>query len=115
MTEPAELISIPLAWLAANAMPLLSAAAVLIGGWYLAWWAARVIRRMLPRAYGVDKNFAPLLAQATRYGIIIFSLVTALSFIGVSAPRSMPCSAPPASPSRWHCRAHWPISRPASC
>ena len=85
MTEPAELISIPLAWLTANAIPLLSAAAVLIGGWYLARWAARVIRRMLPRAYGVDKNFAPLLAQATRYGILIFAIVTALSFVGVSS------------------------------
>jgi len=46
---------------------------------------SRMVRNLLPRAYGVDKNFAPLLAQVTRYGIIIFSVVTALSFVGVSS------------------------------
>lgn len=44
-----------------------------------------MIQRLLPRAYGVDKTFTPLLAQAARYGIIIFAMVTALSVVGVSS------------------------------
>jgi len=75
---------LPLAWLWANALTLLAAIAILVTGWYLARIAARAIRQLLPRAYGVDKNFAPLLSQAARYGIIIFAVVTALNLLGVS-------------------------------
>lgn len=84
-TDPTEVISLPLRWLADNAVALISALVVLVVGWYLARMLSRMVRNLLPRAYGVDKNFAPLLAQVTRYGIIIFSVVTALSFLGVSS------------------------------
>lgn len=83
--DPTEVISLPLRWLADNAVALTSALVVLVVGWYLARVLSRMVRNLLPRAYGVDKNFAPLLAQVTRYGIIIFSVVTALSFVGVSS------------------------------
>ena len=81
----ADLFWIPAAWLGANAVPLLSAATVLVVSWYLSKFLYRTIKNLLPQAYGVDKNFAPLLAQAARYGTIIFGIVTALSFIGVSS------------------------------
>ncbi|MDF2984441.1 MAG: mechanosensitive ion channel [Devosia sp.] len=84
-TDATQAISLPLRWLADNSVALLSALIVLIAGWYLARMLSRMVRNFLPRAYGVDKNFAPLLAQVTRYGIIIFSVVTALSFLGVSS------------------------------
>jgi small conductance mechanosensitive channel len=84
-TEATEAISLPLRWLADNSVAIFSALIVLILGWYLARTLSRMVRNLLPRAYGVDKNFAPLLAQVTRYGIIIFSVVTALSFVGVSS------------------------------
>ncbi|MBL8595501.1 MAG: mechanosensitive ion channel [Devosia sp.] len=84
-TDATEAISLPLRWLADNSVALLSALIVLIAGWYLARVLSRMVRNLLPRAYGVDKNFAPLLAQVTRYGIIIFAVVTALSFVGVSS------------------------------
>jgi len=84
-TEATEAISLPLRWLADNSVAILSALVVLIAGWYLARVLSRAVKNLLPRAYGVDKNFAPLLAQVTRYGIIIFSVVTALSFVGVSS------------------------------
>jgi small conductance mechanosensitive channel len=80
-----DLVSIPAGWLAANGAALLSAFVVLVGGWYLSRLVARSIRGVLPRAYGVDKNFAPLLSQVARYGIMIFAVVTALSLIGVSS------------------------------
>lgn len=80
-----QLVTVPAAWLAGNGVALLSALAVLLGGWYLSHFVARAIKGVLPRAYGVDKNFAPLLSQVARYGIIVFAVVTALSFIGVSS------------------------------
>lgn len=85
MNDPAEIIAAPVRWLADNSVPLISATIVMVAGWYLARWLSRLVRNLLPRAYGVDKNFAPLLAQVTRYGIIIFAVVTALSFLGVSS------------------------------
>lgn len=79
-----DLVTVPAGWLVENGVALLSAVVVLVGGWYVSRWVARGIKRLLPRAYGVDKNFAPLLSQAARYGIMIFAVVTALSLIGVS-------------------------------
>jgi len=81
----ADLFWVPVAWLAANAVPLLSALAVLVFCWYFSTFLYRSIKNLLPQAYGIDRNFAPLLAQAARYGIIIFGIVTALSFVGVSS------------------------------
>jgi small conductance mechanosensitive channel len=83
MTIP-DFLMIPLAWLWANALTLLAAIAVLVTGWYLARLAASAIKRLLPLAYGVDRNFAPLLSQVARYGIIILAAVTALNLLGVS-------------------------------
>jgi small conductance mechanosensitive channel len=81
----AQLLWIPANWLQANAVTLITAAIVLVGGWYLSRFASRAIRGLLPRAYGVDKNFAPLLAQAARYSIMIFALITALNLFGVAS------------------------------
>jgi small conductance mechanosensitive channel len=83
--ELAQIVSPPVTWLAANGVTLLSALAVLVAGWFLSRVAYRTVQAMLPRAYGVDKNFGPLLSQVTRYGIMIFAVVTALSLIGVSS------------------------------
>jgi small conductance mechanosensitive channel len=73
-----------LTWFALNGWALLAALLVLVAGWYLARLASRAIRQLLPRAYGVDRNFAPLLSQVARYGIIIFAAVTALNLLGVA-------------------------------
>ena len=72
-------------WVLANSAGLISAIVVLAVGWYLSRVLSRLVRALLPRAYGVDSNFAPLLSQVTRYGILVFAIVTALSFIGVSS------------------------------
>lgn len=72
-------------WALTNSGGVVAAVAVLAIGWYLSRVLSRLVRSQLPRAQGVDRNFAPLLSQVTRYGILIFSIVTALSFIGVSS------------------------------
>ncbi|WP_375451938.1 mechanosensitive ion channel family protein [uncultured Devosia sp.] len=79
-----DFLSLTAAWFVANGIGLVSAIAVLVAGWHLARLAARAIRRFLPLASGVDKNFAPLLSQAARYAIIIFAVVTALNLLGVA-------------------------------
>lgn len=83
--EPADLFWIPAKWLWLNLPTITMALIVLIGGWYTAHFASRAIRRLLPRAYGVDKNFAPLLAQVTNYGIVILAIITALNLFGVQS------------------------------
>ena len=79
-----DLFWVPANWLLVNSPSLISAIIAIVAGWYLSKFASRAVYRLLPRAYGVDKNFAPLLSQVTNYGIKIFAVVTALSFIGVS-------------------------------
>ncbi|MBK8083785.1 MAG: mechanosensitive ion channel family protein [Devosia sp.] len=81
--SPDDLLLAPVNWLRDNAISTSAAIIVLAAGWYLSRLAYRLIRGLLPRAYGVDRNFAPLMAQAARYGIVVFALVTALSFLGV--------------------------------
>lgn len=83
MTLP-ELLMVPVNWLIANAPSLLVAIATVVAGWYLARLAARAIKRLLPLAYGIDRNFAPLLSEAARYGILLFALMTALNMLGVA-------------------------------
>jgi small conductance mechanosensitive channel len=77
------LYTVPLDWLLDNGVAILAAIAALLVGWYVAKFVFGLIPRLLPQQYGVSRNFAPLLAQAARYGIIIFAAMTALSFVGV--------------------------------
>ena len=81
--ELSDLVVAPYRWLVANWTSLAFALLALVAGWYLARFVSRAIGRLLPQTYGVSRNFAPLLAQAARYGIIIFAVMTALSFLGV--------------------------------
>lgn len=78
-----DLFWVPANWLIANSVAILTAILIVVAGSFLSKWAARGVRKLLPRAYGVDKNFAPLLAQVAQYGILGFAIVTALGFIGV--------------------------------
>lgn len=80
-----DFLMMPVDWLIANAASLVIAIIVMVVGWQLARLAARGIKRLLPRAYGVDQSFGPLLSQVARYGIIIFAAVTALNQLGVSS------------------------------
>ncbi|MEQ1770961.1 MAG: mechanosensitive ion channel family protein, partial [Devosia sp.] len=65
------------------AVPGISAAIVLLVGFWLARPAQRAVVKWLPRTGTGAVTIAPLLGQAVRYGIILFAVVTALGFIGV--------------------------------
>ena len=73
----------PVNWLVLNWTSIVLALLALVLGWQLARLVSRLIAQRLPATYGVSRNFAPLLAETARYGIIIFALITALSWIGV--------------------------------
>lgn len=73
------------AWLAQHAAGVLTALLVLVVGWQVSKLASRLVARALPRAPGIDRNFTPLLVQVTRYGIVVYAVVTALGFVGVSS------------------------------
>lgn len=79
-----DLFWVPATWFMTNLTDILTITVALVGGWYLSQFVARLIRGVLPRAYGVDQNFGPLLSQVANYGIKLFAIVTALSAMGVS-------------------------------
>jgi small conductance mechanosensitive channel len=81
MNLPLEPIVLP-SW-ASILLPILGAIVTLAIGWILARFAQQLVRRWLPRAGGTANTIAPLAGQAARYAILIVTLVTALSFIGV--------------------------------
>ena len=80
-----DILLVPYRWLEANWTATVLAVLCLVVGWIAADFAARGIPRLLPPAAKLSSNVGPLLAQATRYGIIVFAVATALSFLGVPA------------------------------
>lgn len=70
-------------WVISNAMGMLIALLVGVGGWYLADFLARHSRDLLPRTRRVDTTIAPLLAQIVRYAVLIVTLVIVLGQFGV--------------------------------
>lgn len=65
------------------ALDVLAAIGILIGGWILAKWTHRVLRRGLARIPGLDDTLEPFLASIARYLVIILVLVAVLEQFGV--------------------------------
>jgi small conductance mechanosensitive channel len=61
----------------------LSAAIVLIGGWFLSKWLSRLVIQAIPARRAFDDTIRPLTAQVVRYAILIFAIVIALGELGV--------------------------------
>lgn len=66
-------------------LPIVGVVVVLVAGYVLARVAQRAVVHWMPRAGASAVTFAPLLGQATRYGIIVLAIITALGFVGVPA------------------------------
>lgn len=64
-------------------LDLLGALAILAGGWILAGWAARLVRKATGQNERIDKTIAMVLARFTRFSIIAFTLYAVLSRFGV--------------------------------
>jgi small conductance mechanosensitive channel len=64
-------------------LDVLGAVILLIGGWVLAGWASRSVSRMLARTPHLDATLKPIIAQTTRYAILILVVVVVLAQFGV--------------------------------
>lgn len=69
--------------LAAYGPGIATAVIVLIAGWFLSRWLARLVVSALPARRAFDQTIRPLTAQLVRYGILIIALVIALGELGV--------------------------------
>ena len=71
------------AWALAFLPRLGAAVLMLVVGFLLAGWAARLVRGVLHRTPQVDPTVAPVIGAVVRYGILILVLVAALGQLGV--------------------------------
>jgi small conductance mechanosensitive channel len=78
-----ELLAQTSALLVQYGLDVLGAVILLIGGWVLAGWASRSVSRMLARTPHLDATLKPIIAQTTRYGILILVVVVVLAQFGV--------------------------------
>ncbi len=77
------LSTLALAW-ASDFLPrLLTAAIILVAGYYGAGWAARGARGLTTRASHADMTMVPVISATVRYGILIVVFVAALGQLGV--------------------------------
>jgi small conductance mechanosensitive channel len=70
-------------WLLENAKSFAIALAVLALGWFLSRFLARHTAKSLPHTARIDATIAPLLAETVRYGVLVVTIVVALSQFGV--------------------------------
>lgn len=78
-----ELLAQTSALLVQYGLDVLGAVILLIGGWVLAGWASRSVTRMLARTPHLDATLKPIIAQTTRYAILILVVVVVLAQFGV--------------------------------
>lgn len=71
-------------WLLDNALNLVTALVVLIGGWTAAGFLSRQVAQLLPHTRRIDSTITPILAQVIRYGVIVVTLVIVLAQFGVN-------------------------------
>ncbi|HEY5598723.1 MAG TPA: mechanosensitive ion channel domain-containing protein, partial [Kiloniellales bacterium] len=64
-------------------LDLLGAVVLLIGGWILAGWARRNVLRLLDRTPHLDAMLKPIVANTTRYAILVLVVVAVLAQFGV--------------------------------
>lgn len=62
---------------------LVSAVAIIIVGFLLAGWAGRLVRRRLEKLSRFDQTLIPVLAQITRYAILLFTIILVLAEFGI--------------------------------
>lgn len=64
-------------------LDVFGAVILLIGGWLVAGWAARNVKRLLGRTPHLDPTLKPIVAQIARYAILILVIVAVLAQFGV--------------------------------
>ena len=65
------------------ALDVLGAVLLLIGGWMVAGWARRAVKRGLDRVDNMEATLKPFIASGARYAVLIFVLVAVMAQFGV--------------------------------
>lgn len=81
--QAAELFNFASEWLFENVPSLVSALVIVVIGWTVAGFISRTIKKHLPDTHAIDNTIAPVLAQVSRYGILIVAFMLALGQLGV--------------------------------
>lgn len=71
-------------WLLDNALNLVTALVVLIGGWTAASFLSRQVTHVLPHTRRIDATITPVIAQVVRYGVLVVTIVIVLAQFGVN-------------------------------
>jgi len=70
-------------WAAAFVPRVLAALAILVAGFVVAGWIERVLRRLLGGVGHLDPTLKPILGVASRYAVIVLTVIAALSQFGI--------------------------------
>ena len=62
---------------------IFSALAILVAGFIIAGWIARIVRRRLENVKRFDKALIPVVAQIVRYAVLVFTLILVLAEFGI--------------------------------
>lgn len=81
--QAAEIFTLTSSWLTENLMSMVAAVVIVVVGFVLGRIVARAISGALSKSSHADKTIGPLLAQITRYGIYVMTVMLALSQLGV--------------------------------
>jgi small conductance mechanosensitive channel len=65
------------------ALEVLGAILLLIGGWIVANWARRIVKRGLDGVTGLEDTIKPFISSGVRYAVLIFALFAVLAQFGV--------------------------------
>jgi small conductance mechanosensitive channel len=71
------------AWATTFLPRLATAILILIAGFVIAGWVARIVRGIVERSSHIDNTVEPILGTAARYSVLILFLIAALGQIGV--------------------------------
>jgi small conductance mechanosensitive channel len=81
--EQVILFGITLDQLVALGLQVMGAIAILIAGWIVSGWAARIVRQGLDRSPRFDRTIGLVFAQVTRWAVLLLTFVAVLQQFGV--------------------------------
>ena len=71
------------AWSVAFLPRLAAGLLILVAGFFIAGWAARIVRRIAARSAHVNATVEPILGTVVRYGILVLFVIAGLAQLGV--------------------------------